>query len=164
MLNQFLTAAKIVIVNDKEEISSSEVLPHCPYHAQIDFFNAARDTFYENEGLLDLQEFEVRKEILDRQKAVAIEELIYREDWSMIMSGLNRMRHVVFDGYNLVSQVYGSDNWSTEFRRIKNINPIQFAMEAYATFGKVNQLWAQAQYVAAGEALINGLFPEHLPA
>lgn len=106
----------------------------------------------------------MRKEILDSQKAVAIEELVYREDWGMVMSGLNRMYHLVFDGYNLATQVYNSDNWSTEYNRLKNINIIQFGMAAYSTYGKVSQLWAEAQYAAAGEALINGLFPEHLPS
>jgi len=136
------------------------VLPHCPYHAQIDFFRAARDTFLESQGLLDLQEFEVRREILDRQKAVAIEELVYREDMTMMWSGLGRIVNVAIDYFRLLSLVRGSDNWTTEYDRLTSINILQFAMEAYTTFGKVTKLWAEAQYAAAGKALADGMFPE----
>jgi hypothetical protein len=36
---------------------------------------------------------------------------------------------------------------------------MQFGMEAYATWGRVSQLWADAQYAAAGKAFVDGMFP-----
>ena len=41
-----------------------DVLAHCPYHNQIIVARAARDTYFENQGLLDFQEFTVRNEII----------------------------------------------------------------------------------------------------
>ena len=160
MFNNLMSMATFVTTT---EVAETEVLPHCPYHAQIDAWNAFRDEFIESQGLLDLQEFEVRREIVSREKAVAIEELIYREDTKMIISGVKRAINVLSDYYELYTTVYHSDNWSIEFERLKTINPVQFIGEAYATYGKVSQLWADAQYAAAGKALADGLFPTVQP-
>jgi len=152
-----MTTATVMVSGDVAE--STEVLPHCPYHAQIDAFRAFRDEFLEVQGLLDLQEFEVRREIVDREKAVAIEELVYREDTKMIISGAKRMVNVAAEYYELYTNVYHSNNWATEFDRLKSLNFMQFGMDIYTTFGKASALWAEAQYAAAGKAVADGLFP-----
>ena len=121
--------------------NNEEVLPHCPYHPQIDFYHAARDAFLESQGLTDFQEYEVRKEIIDRKKAVAIEEMIYREDMSMFWSGGSRMAHCLMEYMRLYSQLLASDNWSTEYHLLKETNPMTFAMQAWTTWGQVSNLW-----------------------
>jgi len=45
-LTQLMTAAK-VMVNPEVDPTSDEVLAHCPYHPQINFYRAARDSFIE---------------------------------------------------------------------------------------------------------------------
>ena len=150
------TATAMVAGNDA---AATEVLAHCPFHAQINAFRAFRDEFLEVQGLLDLQEFEVRREIIDRAKSVAIKELKYRDDTKMLISGAKRMVNVVAEYYELYTNVYHSDNWATEFDRLKHINFMQFGMDIYTTFGKVSALWADAQYAAAGKAVADGLFP-----
>ena len=141
------------------DTAAVEVLPHCPYHAQIDAWRAFRDEFLETQGLVDMQEFEVRKNILSREKAVAIEELIYREDTKMLIDGAKRMVNVLADYFQLYSTIYHSDNWSIEFDRLKHTNWMQFGMEIYTTYGTAMRLWKDAQYAAAGKAVADGLFP-----
>ena len=143
----------------QEQEVDEEVLKHCPYHHQIDFYRAARDEFYASQGLVDFQEFEVRKEIIDRKKAVAIEEMIYRETTGMLWTGMNRMGECLWEYARLYSKLLASDNWTTEYHRLKGTNPMAFAMQAYTTWNQVSELWAKAQYTAAGRAFADGLFP-----
>ena len=62
MLNQLLSTGTMLAqhqagghLTDEKAFSqdTTEVLPHCPYHPQIDFYHAARDAFLESQGLGD---------------------------------------------------------------------------------------------------------------
>ena len=155
------TAAVFIAPKEEEAFvdTTTEVLAHCPYHAQIDFYHAARDTFLESQGLVDIQEFLVRDEIVNRKKAVAIEEIIYRENTTMLWNGGYSIVHCAMEYYDLYSKLYHSENLTTEYNRLQETNIMQFGMEAYMTFNKVNELWAKQAYVEAGKAFANGLFP-----
>lgn len=158
-----MTTAATLIASKDEAISFEdgpvEVLKHCPYHHQIDFYRAARDTFFENEGLVDMQEFMIRDDIIGRSKAVAIEELIYREDMKMLMAGGYKLFNALVQYYDLYTTIYGSVNLTTEYERLTSINPMQFAMGAYMAFTQANTLWTQEKYAEAGKAFANGVFP-----
>ena len=72
-----------VIATPAEVAQTGDVLPMCPYHAQIDFYRAARDSFLESQGLVDLQQKVMRLQLVFYQKSVAIEEIVYREVMTM---------------------------------------------------------------------------------
>jgi len=100
-----------------------------------------------------------RKEIIDRKKNVAIEELIYREDMAMFWTGGSRVAHCLLDYLRLFSQILATNNWHALLEHLKEINVPQFGMEMMSTWGSVSTLWKQAQYAAAGKAMADGLFP-----
>ena len=157
------TAAKVVKDTVPDAVDPAvDVLPRCPYHDQIIMVRTARDTFVESQALLDFQEYFVRKEIADRQKAVGIEEVIYKEDMRSFFGGLVR----TFEGYkdlilDTKTLIFSSNNWRIMWKRAKNINPAMFGMQAFATYNRVLALYKDGEYEAAGEAFSSGLFPEH---
>jgi len=104
----------------------------------------------------------VRENVIDRKKNVAIEELMFREDMKMFWTGGYRLVHALIDYYDLYSTLYGSDNLSTEFKRLHHINPMQFGMAGWTTYMEVNQLWSRGEYTKAGQEISNGLFPTHM--
>ena len=83
---------------------------------------AARDHFYMKEGLDDLEKFVVRKNIIDKQKAVATSELIYREDMKMWWSGFGRIRNVWWDTIALFTLLVESDNFTMEYNYLANLD------------------------------------------
>ena len=82
-----------------------------------------------------------RKEIIDRKKNVAIEELIYREDMAMFWTGGSRVVTCLLDYVKLFSQILATKNWHKLFEQLKEINPPQFGMEMMSTWGQVSTLW-----------------------
>jgi hypothetical protein len=117
MLSKLMSTASVMVTPKKDValVASDEVLPHCPYHPQIDFYNAALSNFLDSQGLVDFQEFSTRKEIIDRKKAVAIEEMIYREDMKMFWSGSGRLVNCLIDYYRLYTKIIRSNNFSIEY-------------------------------------------------
>ena len=77
-------------------------------------------------------------------------------------TGVGRLYHVATGYLDIIKTVKNSENWGTEWHRIRHpfedLQPIDFAMKAYGTYTKVNKLYAEAQYEAAGLALVNDLF------
>lgn len=80
-------------------------------------------------------------EIEDLRKAVAIEEIIYREDMRQFLTGIGRVVNVALEYYQLLNLLIRSDNWVTEYRRLKHIEPMSFGMHAYTTYGQVMQMY-----------------------
>ena len=113
-------------------------------------YHAARDTFIESQGLMDFQEFMIRKEIADDQKVVGIFEVAYREDRHQLFTGIGRLYNVAIDYWQLFKLVKKSDNWSIEWSRFRETNPMQFASSAWATYFEVSSLYAHEEYEAAG--------------
>ena len=74
--------------------NNGDILRICPDDNFMTAAIAARDHFYMKEGLMDLEKFVVRKNIVDKQKAVATNEFLYREDMRMFWSGVSRMNNV----------------------------------------------------------------------
>ena len=136
-----------------------EVLPHCPYHPQIDFYRAARDAFLESQGLVDLQEFVVRDDIIGRKKAVAIEELIYREDMKQFWSGGYALFNCLKEYYDLYTTVYYSENLTSEYARLTELKPMQFGTAAWMAYMQAKTLWDNERYADAGKAFADALFP-----
>ena len=126
-----MSTAAVMLTPHTEEAGSDEVLKHCPYLHYIKFFYAARDSFLESQGLVDLQEFVVRDNIIDRKKNLAVEELIYREDMKMFWSGAYRIVHCLIDYFELYTTIWGTENFSTEFHRMQEIAPMEFGMNAW---------------------------------
>jgi len=78
-------------------------------------------------------------------------------------TGIGRVAGVAMESYQLIKLLTQSDNWSIEWRRIRHIEPMQFGMHAYTTYGQVMQMYSAGQFAEAGEALALGLFPEKMP-
>ena len=157
-----MTSAAVMVAPKEgftSDTTSTEVLKHCPYHRQILFYYAARDEFLNTEGLVDMQEFMVRDNIIDRKKNLAIEEIMFREDMAMFWRGGYRLANCALDYYSLYSKILGSDNLATEWKRVHEINPIQFGMEAWTTWTRIIELWNRAEYTKAGKIFTNGMFP-----
>ena len=109
---------------------------------------------------MDLEEFIIRKGIADDQKTVGIFEVVHREDSRQLFAGIGRLYSVAIDYWQLYKLVKESDNWSIEWSRLKETNPMEFATSAWTTYSEVSSLYAQEEYVAAGQAISNGLFPK----
>lgn len=73
----------------------------------------------------------MRDTIIGHKKAVAIEELIYREDMKMMWNGAYRIVHCLIDYFDLYTKLIDSDNFSTEWDRLHQINPMEFGMHAW---------------------------------
>ena len=157
MLNQLMSTAAVMIT--PEEAASEEVLKHCPFHSYIDFYYAARDQFFESQGLVDLQEFAVRDNILAYKNYVAIEELIFREDMNMFWSGGYQLVHCLIDYYDLYTKILGTENFTTEWERLQKIEPMEFGMHAFSTWTSVTGLWMEGKHAEAGKAFASGMFP-----
>ena len=66
MLSSLLRATAVVTsaaFSDNDYAAEEQVLSRCPYHDQIRALESAWDTFVEQQGLLDMQEYTVRHRI-----------------------------------------------------------------------------------------------------
>lgn len=57
------------------------------------------------QGLTDIQEFVIRKDLLEKQKYVGIEELMYREDIAQIWDGIDILFNTSIDFFYLLKTV-----------------------------------------------------------
>jgi hypothetical protein len=69
----------------------TEVLGQPTWHNKTITWNALRDTFYEDQGLTDFQEYETRRELTHWTDRVAIYEMKNREKTGDFMHGLGRI-------------------------------------------------------------------------
>ena len=85
---------------------------------------------------------------------------MYREDMRQFFTGMGRIYLVVTETFEILNLVRKSENWVTEFNRLKQINPVKFGAHAYMTYQEVSQLYAAGDFEGAGQALALGIFPE----
>ena len=160
-----LVPTGFAVANSTASEVSSDVLPICPYHNQIIFAKSARDTLVESQGLIDLQDFFVRKQILDYKKAVGIEEVIYKEDMTSFFAGITRIARVVPDYIHLIKLLFQSEAFpmlgSLTKELITSVNPGVFGMKAFTTYQRVQRLYSEGDYEKAGRVLVNGILDDH---
>lgn len=113
MLNHILKASAIGATahHSTDSRDGDEVLRHCPYHDQIIAGKSAWNTFVGQLGLLDFEEFTVRNDIAEHQKAVGIIEVRTKENMKMFFSGLGRAFTAVTDQIKLFKLISSSHNW-----------------------------------------------------
>ena len=114
----------------------------------------------ENQGLLDLQEFIAREEIIVRSRNLAVEEIRFREDMGMFFAGGYRLYHVAKDYYDLYLKLASTKNFATLFKRVSSMNPMTFGMKAWTTWTRVIELWNRAEYTKAGQVFADGMFTD----
>ena len=71
------------------------------------------------------------------------------------------MLHVAQDSYHLYAKLVKSDNWQTTFSSFTQVKPAEMGVKAYMAYNHSKSLYADGQFIAAGEALASGLFPKH---
>ena len=80
---------------------------------------AARDTFLEQEGLQDFQDFVIRKDIEDMETTIGWIEMQHRDDMRMFFTGLGRLTSNVQEVIELFQKLKTSENWTLERARIE---------------------------------------------
>ena len=115
MLTHTLLGSSVPALLDQE----SEVLPICPIRNQIQFALAARDTFLEQEGLQDFQDFVLRKDIEDMETTIGWIEVQHRDDIRMMFTGVGRLASNIQEVIELFSKLKTSNNWALERARLE---------------------------------------------
>ena len=60
---------------------------------------------------------------------------MYREDMRQFFRGMGRLVYVAKETFELFNILRKSDNWTLELSRLQEIEPMQFGIHAYATYG-----------------------------
>ena len=80
---------------------------------------AARDTFLEQEGLQDFQDFVLRKDIEDMETTIGWIEVQHRDDMRMLFTGVGRLASNVQEVIELFQKLKTSENWDLERTRLE---------------------------------------------
>jgi len=78
---------------------------------------------------------------------------------SMLWSGGYKLVHLLMDYYDLYSKIMGTENFTTEWERLQQINPVEFGMHAFTTWTSVTGMWTEGKHSEAGKAFAHGMFP-----
>ena len=150
-------------------MNETEVLPICPIHNQILFVLGARDAFLEQEGLRDIQDFIVRKDIEDMETTIGFKEIKHRDDMRQFFSGVGRLLSNLQEDIELFQKLKKSRNWKTEKARLGHFreelpdnNGLMWLL--LGTYGRVSELYENGLYREAGSELAISFFPtKHMP-
>ena len=80
---------------------------------------AARDTFLEQEGLQDFQDFVLRKDIEDMETTIGWIEVQHRDDMRMLFTGVGRLASNIQEVIELFQKLKTSENWDLERTRLE---------------------------------------------
>jgi len=80
---------------------------------------SARDTFLEQEGLQDIQDFVLRKDIEDMETTIGWIEVQHRDDMRMMFTGVGRLASNIQEVIELFSKLKTSNNWALERARLE---------------------------------------------
>ena len=80
---------------------------------------SARDTFLEQEGLQDFQDFVLRKDIEDMETTIGWIEVQHRDDMRMLFTGVGRLASNIQEVIELFQKLKTSENWDLERTRLE---------------------------------------------